>query len=135
MTGRLAPKRSLSNDRQVTGRIYSVGYEGLELEALVEHLASAKVSLLVDVRLNPVSRRRGYSRKTLSATLAAAGIEYRHERALGNPQDNRDSFRSGDGEEGRHRMPRDSRQRLGRCPPSPHQRRARHPNRCVVCRA
>ena len=88
----------------MTGRVYSVGYEGLELEVLVDHLASAKVSLLVDVRLNPVSRRRGYSRKTLSAALAAAGIEYRHERALGNPQDNRDSFRSGDGEEGRHRM-------------------------------
>ena len=88
----------------MTGRVYSVGYEGLELEVLVDHLASAKVSLLVDVRLNPVSRRRGYSRKTLSAALAAAGIEYRHERALGNPQDNRDSFRSGDGEEGRLRM-------------------------------
>ena len=104
MTGRLAPKRSLSNDRRVTGRIYSIGYEGLELEALVDHLAAAKVSLLVDVRLNPVSRRRGYSRKTLSATLEAAGIDYRHERALGNPQDNRDSFRRGDGEEGRQRM-------------------------------
>lgn len=104
MTRQFADQRSLSDHRPVTGRIYSVGYEGLELEALVDHLASAKVSLLIDVRLNPVSRRRGYSRKALSAALEDAGIEYRHEPALGNPQDNRDSFRRGDGEEGRRRM-------------------------------
>jgi uncharacterized protein (DUF488 family) len=104
MTSRFAAEPSLGDHRRVTGRIYSVGYEGLEVEALVEHLASVSVSLLVDVRLNPVSRRRGYSRKALSASLEEAGIEYRHEPALGNPQDNRDSFRSGDGEEGRRRM-------------------------------
>jgi uncharacterized protein (DUF488 family) len=101
---RFAAPASLSNHRPVSGRLYSVGYEGLEVQALVDHLAFAKVSLVVDVRLNPVSRRRGYSRKTLTAALHAAGIEYRHEPDLGNPPDNRDSFRRGDGEEGRRRM-------------------------------
>lgn len=86
------------------GRIYSVGYEGLELEALVGRLGSAGVTLLVDVRLNPVSRKRGWSRRSLQTALEAAGISYRHEPALGNPTDNRDSFRRGDGEEGRRRM-------------------------------
>jgi uncharacterized protein (DUF488 family) len=104
MNPRLAAPASLRDHRPVSGRIYSVGYEGLEVEALINHLASAKVSLVVDVRLNPVSRRRGYSRKTLTAALQAAGIEYRHEPDLGNPPDNRDSFRRGDGEEGRRRM-------------------------------
>jgi uncharacterized protein (DUF488 family) len=85
-------------------RIYSVGYEGLELKGLVDHLTAAKVSLVVDVRLNPVSRKRGFSRKSLSTELHRKEIAYRHEPTLGNPQENREPFRRGDGEEGRHRM-------------------------------
>jgi uncharacterized protein (DUF488 family) len=62
------------------------------------------VSVLVDVRLNPVSRKPGYSRKSLSAELEQAGISYVHEKELGNPPDNRNSFSRGDVEVGRHRM-------------------------------
>lgn len=104
MNRRFAEWLRLSNHRGVSGRIYSVGYEGFEVEALVDRLASAKVSMVVDVRLNPMSRRRGYSRKSLSALLEEAGIEYQHEPDLGNPPENRDSFRRGDGQEGRTRM-------------------------------
>jgi uncharacterized protein (DUF488 family) len=104
VSGPFAVPRSLSNHRPVSGRIYSVGYEGFEVEALVDRLASSKVSLVIDVRLTPSSRRRGFSRKSLSAVLQGAGIDYRHEPALGNPPDNRDSFRRGDGEEGRRRL-------------------------------
>lgn len=89
---------------QVPGRIYSVGYEGMTLEGLVERLAGARVSVLVDVRLNPSSRKPGFSRKRLSAALAESNISYLHEKELGNPLDNRASFRSGDGETGRERM-------------------------------
>jgi uncharacterized protein (DUF488 family) len=88
----------------VAGRIYSVGYEGIEVDALAERLAQSKVTVLVDVRLNAVSRRKGYSKKALAAALESAGIEYIHEPELGNPQDNRASFRDGDGSEGRERM-------------------------------
>jgi uncharacterized protein (DUF488 family) len=88
----------------VTGRIYSLGYEGMTLDALVDRLAGARVSVLVDVRLNPISRKPGFARRRLSEALAAAGIGYVHEKELGNPPDNRDSFRVGDGEAGRSRM-------------------------------
>lgn len=88
----------------MSGRIYSVGYEGLEVHGLVERLGSAGVTLLIDVRLNAVSRKPGWSKKPLRLALEAAGIAYRHERALGNPPENRDSFRRGDGEDGRRRM-------------------------------
>lgn len=100
----LAARPSLSNHRAVSGRIYSVGYEGFEAAAFVDRLAGSKVSLVIDVRLNPLSRRRGFSRKSLATLLQGAGIDYRHEPDLGNPPDNRDSFRRGDGEEGRRRM-------------------------------
>jgi uncharacterized protein (DUF488 family) len=60
-----------------------------------------------------VSRRRapqrrkpepGFSKKSLAAKLGEAGISYVHKRELANPPDNRDSFRTGDGVEGRRRM-------------------------------
>lgn len=88
----------------MTGRIYGVGYEGLTLDGLVDRLVGAKISVLVDVRLNAVSRRTGFSKKRLTEGLARAGIEYVHEKQLGNPVDNRESFRSGDGEAGRARV-------------------------------
>lgn len=47
---------------------------------------------LVDVRLNPISRKPGFSKRQLGDALAEAGIGYRHERALGNPRDNREPF-------------------------------------------
>lgn len=88
----------------MTGRIYSIGYEGLDLDRLVEHLVSPQVKLVIDVRLNPISRKPGLSKGFLSTRLEEAGIGYRHDAALGNPPDNRRSFRIGDGETGRRRM-------------------------------
>ena len=104
MSVKSAEKRSSNVDRKATGRIYSVGYEGLEVKAFAARLASSGVSLVVDVRLTPSSRKPGFSRKALTAALANAGIDYEHEPELGNPPDNRDSFRRGDGEQGSRRM-------------------------------
>jgi uncharacterized protein (DUF488 family) len=104
MTSRFAKREPLDDDPSMTGRIYSIGYEGLEVKGFIDRLAASKVSLVVDVRLNPLSRKRGFSKKSLSAELQNAGIDYRHEADLGNPPENRDSFRRGDGEEGRLHM-------------------------------
>lgn len=94
----------LDDDLGVTGRIYSVGYEGMTLDALVDRLTGARVSVLLDVRFNPVSRKPGFSKRRLTEALQSAGIEYVHEKDLGNPQDNRDAFRNGDAKAGRSRM-------------------------------
>jgi uncharacterized protein (DUF488 family) len=67
-----------------TGRIYSVGYEGLTVGGLVERLQQSRIEELVDVRASPFSRRPGFSKKRLAASLEAAGITYRHEPLLGN---------------------------------------------------
>lgn len=66
------------------------------MEGLVSLLVDNEVSVLVDVRLNAVSRKKGFSKKALDWALGEAGIEYRHERALGNPKENREPFRNGD---------------------------------------
>jgi uncharacterized protein (DUF488 family) len=86
------------------GRIYSLGYEGLSPAILIDRLISNRVTTLVDVRLTASSRKRGFSKRSLCAALAQAGIEYLHEPELGNPPENRDSFRRGDGHEGRAHM-------------------------------
>jgi uncharacterized protein (DUF488 family) len=76
--------------------ITGVGYEGITIDALVADLVARRIELVVDVRLNAISRKRGFSRRALSAALDVAGIGYRHEPTLGNPRDNRDGFRASD---------------------------------------
>jgi uncharacterized protein (DUF488 family) len=78
----------------MNGRIYSVGYEGWTQRGLLENLQQNHVDLLIDVRLSPVSRRPGFSRRQLEVALSEVGIEYRHEPKLGNPPANRERFRS-----------------------------------------
>jgi uncharacterized protein (DUF488 family) len=68
----------------MAGRIYSVGYEGLTVGGLVERLQQSRIEELIDVRASPFSRRPGFSKKRLAASLEAAGIAYRHEPLLGN---------------------------------------------------
>lgn len=75
--------------------LLTVGYEGRSVEEVVDDLVARDVSVLVDVRLTPLSRKPGLSKRGLADRLAAAGIEYLHLRALGNPVDNRDGFRAG----------------------------------------
>ena len=69
-----------------------VGYEGLSVEQLIERLKTAGVDVLVDVRLTPLSRKPGLSKRRLSEALSVAGIRYVHDRRLGNPKDNRAAY-------------------------------------------
>ncbi len=64
----------------------TIGYEGASLDAFIATLKAAKVTLLLDVRELPISRRRGFSKTALSGALSKAGIAYQHERALGAPK-------------------------------------------------
>jgi uncharacterized protein (DUF488 family) len=64
----------------------TIGYEGASLPAFLATLKAAGVTLLLDIRELPISRRRGFSKTPLSQALAAAGIRYQHERALGAPR-------------------------------------------------
>lgn len=83
-----------------SSRLVSIGYEGRTAEDLLCELTERGVDVLVDVRLNPLSRKPGLSKRRLSERLAEAGIEYLHMKVLGNPKENREPFwdgRVGDG--------------------------------------
>ena len=76
--------------------LVSLGYEGRSAEQVVALLQAQQVGVLIDVRLNAVSRKPGLSKRALGAALADAGIRYVHEPELGDPQDNREAFRKGE---------------------------------------
>ena len=79
--------------------IIGIGYEGLNICEFIQALQERGVTTLVDVRLNALSRKPGFSKKRLRGAVTAAGIKYEHLRALGNPKDNRAGFYFTDPEE------------------------------------
>ncbi|QPL05145.1 MULTISPECIES: DUF488 family protein [Actinomyces] len=81
----------------MTGRLVGIGYQGRTLEDLVDELVAAHADRLIDVRLTPVSRVKGFSKSRLRDAVEAAGITYEHRPELGNPKDNRAGYaRPGD---------------------------------------
>lgn len=67
--------------------LYTIGYEGTDLQYFIRCLTENHVALLIDVRDFPGSRKRGFSKKSLAAELANAGIVYEHWRQLGAPKE------------------------------------------------
>lgn len=59
-------------------------------------LKAAGVERVIDVRALPLSRRPGFSKTTLAASLAEVGIGYVHLKALGTPKAGRDAAKRGD---------------------------------------
>jgi uncharacterized protein (DUF488 family) len=75
--------------------IATIGYEGATVASFLDALREAKVELVVDVRAVASSRRPGFSKTRLAASLADAGIEYLHLRGLGTPAEGRAAARAG----------------------------------------
>jgi len=74
--------------------IYTIGYEGREIEEFVNRLKSFKITRLIDVREIPSSRKKGFSKSILSERLESENIEYLHFKVLGSPADIRDKLRT-----------------------------------------
>lgn len=77
------------------------GYEGKSVEDLVAYCARVDAYTVVDVRLNAISRKKGFSKAVLAGALKQEGIKYVHLRSLGNPKDNRPGFAHPGSAEGR----------------------------------
>lgn len=76
--------------------LFTLGYEGSTLDAVLARLRQAGVARLIDVRAVPQSRKPGFSKRLLGGTLEAAGICYTHLSGLGTPKPGRDAVRHGD---------------------------------------
>lgn len=75
--------------------IYTIGYEGTDIDRFIETLKVVGVDTLADVRAVPISRKKGFSKTSLMSRLALAGIHYRHFQGLGDPKEGREAARSG----------------------------------------
>jgi uncharacterized protein (DUF488 family) len=72
------------DDREIAGRIWTVGHSTHELEPFIELLHGHGIRLLADVRTVPKSRRMPWFwGDELAHSLPQAGIAYRHFRDLG----------------------------------------------------
>jgi len=76
--------------------LFTIGYEGSIVDAVVASLRGAGVTHLLDIRAVPQSRKPGFSKRLLGGSLEAAGIAYTHLRGLGTPKAGRDAVRHGD---------------------------------------
>ena len=75
--------------------LHTIGYEGASPEGFIATLKKAGVTLLVDVREFPGSRKKGFSKNSLAQHLSQHGIDYVHLRGLGDPKPGRDAARAG----------------------------------------
>lgn len=66
-------------------RLFTVGYEGSSIDEFVEFLARHGIRRIADLRKNPVSRKKGFSKRRLAEQLEIQGIAYIHLPGLGVP--------------------------------------------------
>lgn len=70
----------------------TIGYEGRTLEGYLNELIGAGVTVLCDVRRNPISRKYGFSKSTLTNACAGVGIRYEHVPELGVASERRQTL-------------------------------------------
>jgi uncharacterized protein (DUF488 family) len=76
-------------------KLFTIGYEKAKPDALLAELKRAKVKLVVDTRAIAASRKPGFSKRQLAASLDEHGIAYLHLQKLGTPSEGREAARAG----------------------------------------
>ena len=76
-------------------KLATVGYENDTQKAVIDRLKAADVKIVIDVRAVASSRKAGFSKTILAASLDEAGIDYLHLRGLGTPKPGRQAARAG----------------------------------------
>jgi uncharacterized protein (DUF488 family) len=70
-------------------KIYTLGYEGKSVDGFFNLIVQRGLKSIIDVRANPISRKYGFAKKTLSAIAEKLKIQYFHISGLGIPSDKR----------------------------------------------
>ncbi|HME20891.1 MAG TPA: DUF488 domain-containing protein [Acetobacteraceae bacterium] len=79
----------------MSDELLTIGYQGCTIDDVLAELKAAGVTLLIDVRAVPQSRKPGFSKRQLAAGLDEQGIAYVHLQGLGTPKPGRDAVRAG----------------------------------------
>jgi uncharacterized protein (DUF488 family) len=85
LAGNAAAMQAIEQARPLAGSpgLCTIGYEGRSLEGYLNRLLMNGVTVLCDVRRNPLSRKYGFSKGTLSHSCEGIGIRYAHLPELG----------------------------------------------------
>jgi len=75
-------------------RLSTIGYEGTKPEPFFDVLLDNQITLLIDVRELPLSRKPGFSKTALDKQAQRCGIHYMHWCELGCPRDIRHDYRA-----------------------------------------
>lgn len=67
--------------------VYTIGYEGYNIEKFVKKLKDSNIQQLIDVREIALSRKNGFSKGILESELKKGGIRYKHYPSLGSPKE------------------------------------------------
>lgn len=67
-------------------KLFTIGYEGLDIDSFITHLKNNAIECLLDIREIPLSRKRGFSKVALSDRLNEENIHYVHLGELGSPK-------------------------------------------------
>jgi len=65
--------------------VYTAGYEGFQIDGFLNLLLKSGIHQIIDVRSNPVSRRYGFHKSSLSRLSSKLGISYVHKPEVGIP--------------------------------------------------
>ncbi len=74
--------------------IYTIGYEGIDIDDFLYLLEKHNIETLIDIRELPLSRKQGFSKNSLSNHLNLKGFEYIHLPKLGCPKQIRNQYKS-----------------------------------------
>ena len=94
-TAKLKKSKSKAAKSKSAAKLFTIGYEKAKPDALMAELKRARVKLLVDTRAVAASRKPGFSKRQLAATLDENGIAYLHLQKLGTPDAGRQAARAG----------------------------------------
>lgn len=87
-------RKRLARRKSAPPAVYTAGYEGKTIDGFLNLLVESGIEHLIDVRINPIARRYGFHRSTLSRLCNNLGIAYTHVPELGIPSELRANVRS-----------------------------------------
>jgi len=83
-------------NRETASCLFTIGYEGLTIDAYLNKLIVNNIKVLIDVRRIPNSMKYGFSKSNLKTYVNKAGMDYIHIPELGIPTNMRQNLDSTD---------------------------------------
>ncbi len=74
--------------------LFTIGYEGLTIDAYLHKLISNNIEMVIDVRSNPQSMKFDFKKTKFRHHIESVGIKYCHMPELGIPSDKRQNLNS-----------------------------------------